>query len=205
MKVLYHPHHRYPREFYIPEIAVIAASGILAFESAFGVVVAPLGLLFRGRRRQRNESSFRGIRAGDLFAWLRRHVGGWLVIAAVIANMYAIMELVAKTGQGLESPFAPLLAGPPLFGAFVAQSSRLNLAALVFGCSAVVFVVDYLAPAPGTQIEPAFHVAHPATPWPTWGAYAATTITLVLVAGAIAVNRMEGADTESRTADVHEF
>ena len=55
--------------------------------------------------------------------------------------MYALYRVVQATGGPLKSPFAVMLTGPALFGAFVAHTV-LGLAELVAVVNIVIIVLD---------------------------------------------------------------
>jgi hypothetical protein len=102
----------------------------------------------------------------------RAKYGRHVITLGVGLNMFALSEAVIHSGGGLHSPLAPLLTGPAIFGACVAQT-RLSMG-LVLAVSAVVIgVVDA--------------TSHHSPPHSGWGPYVTASLSLLLGAGFINV------------------
>jgi hypothetical protein len=103
--------------------------------------------------------------------WRDRY-GHLFIKIGVVLNMVALWIAVKHTGGALKSPFVPMLAGPAIFGAFVAQTKR-GIFELVFLALLGILAIDRWLSGriPGEQ----------------WRAYYAPQVALLVAAGAISM------------------
>jgi len=73
---------------------------------------------------------------------IRARYGHQLIRLGVITNMLTLWICVKHTGGPLDSPFAPMLAAPAIFGAFVAGTVR-GILWLLIGASVAIGVFDW--------------------------------------------------------------
>lgn len=107
----------------------------------------------------------RAARDWDASPFVER-VGGWVLLICVLMNILAIRSLVTATGGAFESPFTPLLAAPPVFGVFMAQSPKLNFWLIVVGTMFEIACLDMAQPLE-FGLDPFRQVGH----HPQWPAY----------------------------------
>jgi hypothetical protein len=140
-----------------------------AFFALFGLADYRPGPLMRQWISRRNTDSIWGLKI--------------IVYAGTALTFIAMWDLVANTGGGVESPFAPFLPAAAVLGPLLVMQRR----ALVFLVAAAVGFVLYATIAAG----PRPHVPPPKLDHPFWWTYAAVTLSLVVFAGLIAWARMK--------------
>jgi hypothetical protein len=126
------PVHAIPPAFWLLELFVLAICAV----GGFDVVVDSAK---RGRFVGQKDA------VGSLPKWkrLRDDYGHWFVQAGVAVNTLALWIAIIHTGGAGASPFAPMLAGPAIFGAFVAQTKS-GIAQIVILALAATLLVDHV-------------------------------------------------------------
>lgn len=114
----------------------------------------------------------------------------YLLAALTIAAMWF---LVADTGGGIESPFAPLLAAAAVVGTFVAVRKE--------GVLALTIIVGGLTFFADSPIAPKHAVAR-TDPTPRWWVFAFVALVLIGIAGLVSYARLENGSPESQDRNV---
>jgi hypothetical protein len=200
LRFCFTPSHPNPFTFWLIELAVITASIGVGFGERIWQAVQ-IVLFSENPDDQINIEKWG--QSQEKWERRRKRFGGYAVVAAVAANMFALEQVVSKTGEGIHSPFAPLLTGPALFGAFVAQS-RLGMAPLLGISAGVILWLDLEAPRHHTThadlalIGTKICRCANANPVPDRASYAIPAMSLLLVAGFISTFRIRRATSVGR-------
>jgi hypothetical protein len=124
--------HDIPPEYWYLTLGIVFVTGICSFD------------LFADIGRQLGSVEPK-IDVSEKWAARRETYGHLLVQAGVVTSMVSFYIVVDRTG-GLLSPYTPLLAAPPIFGAFVAQTVRGVLALVVLAVAAIMIMDRALFP-----------------------------------------------------------
>lgn len=171
-----------PWLFAVLESLVIVITFLTRFTEVFGATLASVGLReYTPSRGMRKWIAFRESQPKSFFKALFT-LRGTSYLAAIL-GFWAMWDLVANTGGGIESPFSPFLAAPAVLGPLLVMDRRVLLLLLT---GAVYMVGRADKHAPHRPMAPSAQLDHP-----KWFTYAIVTLALVVCAGLISYLRME--------------
>lgn len=131
----YDPYRLPPAGFVLAQIVIVLV--------AIAILVIEFGKPVYDALLDPDGSPLELVPRGGVWGAHRRQIYTACIYGLFLLHLYALFDLVDKTGGGIYSPYTVMLSAPALYGPFLANRGITILGILLFNSIAIVFAVEW--------------------------------------------------------------